>query len=389
MADPWLVTPGERAKHEEQFNTLRPVGGFITGEQAKGFFLQSRLPPPVLGIIWALSDVDGDGKMDLHEFSIACKLINLKLRGFNLPQTLPASLKQSACGGTAVTATHFPGVGTSMGPGTSNVGVVAGVGVAGLTGLDSGLSVTPARAPGPVVSPMVISASVLPPAAPISAPVPVAPVSVPAVPAAAAPPVAAIPPLTAAPSNLTSSMPGTMPRSIPDMTVESTAAAVPGAIPCMVSGVMSGSVAGSMPGIVSGPTAGAGQSSVVPSVPTAVPPAHDPVAVAAGAYVSPVGTSPAAPPPGSIMTGGTTVRPMQPMVSGMAPQMVPAQPLVPAAPSSIAPTSMASTCVASVSMVAPSIASAPLVPAPMVPPIAPVSQAVQPNIAQPVQVGDW
>ena len=52
MADPWVVTPGERTKHEEQFNTIRPANGFITGDQAKGFFLQSRLPPPVLGIIW-------------------------------------------------------------------------------------------------------------------------------------------------------------------------------------------------------------------------------------------------------------------------------------------------------------------------------------------------
>lgn len=111
MADPWIVTPGERVKHEEQFNTLRPAGGFITGEQAKGFFLQSRLPPPVLGIIWALSDVNGDGKMDIHEFSIACKLINLKLRGFNLPQTLPASLKQSACPPSSAGSTPIlPGV---------------------------------------------------------------------------------------------------------------------------------------------------------------------------------------------------------------------------------------------------------------------------------------
>ncbi|XP_042887891.1 intersectin-1-like isoform X5 [Penaeus japonicus] len=111
MADPWIVTPGERVKHEEQFNTLRPAGVFITGEQAKGFFLQSRLPPPVLGIIWALSDVNGDGKMDIHEFSIACKLINLKLRGFNLPQTLPASLKQSACPPSSAGSTPIlPGV---------------------------------------------------------------------------------------------------------------------------------------------------------------------------------------------------------------------------------------------------------------------------------------
>ena len=51
-ADPWMVTPGERAKHEEQFKSLGPNGGFITGEQAKGLFMQSRLPPQVLGVIW-------------------------------------------------------------------------------------------------------------------------------------------------------------------------------------------------------------------------------------------------------------------------------------------------------------------------------------------------
>ena len=44
-----------------------------------------------------LSDMDGDGKMNVHEFSVACKLINLKLRGFNLPKTLPPTLKQTAC----------------------------------------------------------------------------------------------------------------------------------------------------------------------------------------------------------------------------------------------------------------------------------------------------
>ncbi|KAK4319111.1 hypothetical protein Pmani_009944 [Petrolisthes manimaculis] len=151
MADPWMVTPGERTKHDEQFKTLRPVAGFITGDQAKGFFLQSRLPPQVLGIIWALSDVDGDGKMDLHEFSIACKLINLKLRGFNLPPTLPPSLKQSAC-----------------------------VGAGG--------------APAPVV-PVVPVVPVAPvPAAPVPvAPIPAAPVHVAPVPAAPVP--ASVPPM--------------------------------------------------------------------------------------------------------------------------------------------------------------------------------------------------
>jgi len=50
--DPWLVTPVERARHVEQFKSLGPMGGFVTGDQAKGFLLQSQLPPPILGQIW-------------------------------------------------------------------------------------------------------------------------------------------------------------------------------------------------------------------------------------------------------------------------------------------------------------------------------------------------
>lgn len=51
---------------------------------------------PNLSIYYrALSDTDSDGKMDINEFSIACKLINLKLRGFEIPKVLPPILIQS------------------------------------------------------------------------------------------------------------------------------------------------------------------------------------------------------------------------------------------------------------------------------------------------------
>lgn len=47
-----------------------------------------------------MADTDSDGRMDIKEFSMACKLINLKLRGFELPKTLPpvmlASLSSNA-----------------------------------------------------------------------------------------------------------------------------------------------------------------------------------------------------------------------------------------------------------------------------------------------------
>lgn len=42
----------------------------------------------------ALADMNNDGKMDMHEFSIAMKLIKLKLQGHPLPPTLPPSMKQ-------------------------------------------------------------------------------------------------------------------------------------------------------------------------------------------------------------------------------------------------------------------------------------------------------
>ncbi|EAT47411.1 AAEL001473-PA [Aedes aegypti] len=101
-ADPFVITSRERAKYGEQFKSLQPVNGVVTGAQAKGFFLQSQLPPLILGQIWALADTDSDGKMTLGEFSIACKLINLKLRGFEIPKTLPPTLIASltAVGGT-------------------------------------------------------------------------------------------------------------------------------------------------------------------------------------------------------------------------------------------------------------------------------------------------
>lgn len=50
--DPWMIQPRERAKYQEQFDSLRPINGIITGEQAKGLLLRSQLPPVVLGQIW-------------------------------------------------------------------------------------------------------------------------------------------------------------------------------------------------------------------------------------------------------------------------------------------------------------------------------------------------
>lgn len=52
MSDPWAITSRERARYTDQFKSLQPINGIVTGAQAKGLFLQSQLPPLVLGQIW-------------------------------------------------------------------------------------------------------------------------------------------------------------------------------------------------------------------------------------------------------------------------------------------------------------------------------------------------
>ncbi|XP_042181126.1 intersectin-2b [Oncorhynchus tshawytscha] len=90
----WAISPEERNKHDKQFDTLSPTMGYISGERARKFFLQSGLPSSVLAEIWALADMGKDGKMDRLEFSISMKLIKLKLQGTPLLSTLPIIMKQ-------------------------------------------------------------------------------------------------------------------------------------------------------------------------------------------------------------------------------------------------------------------------------------------------------
>ncbi|XP_064191737.1 intersectin-2-like isoform X1 [Anguilla rostrata] len=103
----WTITPEERDKYDKQFDTLSPSQGYVSGDQAHKFFLLSGLPAHVLTKIWALADLNNDGKMDRLEFAIAMKLIKLKLQGQNLPSTLPLIMKQSTTVPSAVPSSHL------------------------------------------------------------------------------------------------------------------------------------------------------------------------------------------------------------------------------------------------------------------------------------------
>ncbi|XP_031554337.1 intersectin-1-like isoform X2 [Actinia tenebrosa] len=101
---PWVISAEERMKHETTFQSLKPMSGFLSGEQAKQFFLKSNLPPIVLGKIWSLSDFDRDGKMTMQEFTVAMHLIQNKLKGIEVPTVLPNTVKM-----TSLPASNQPG----------------------------------------------------------------------------------------------------------------------------------------------------------------------------------------------------------------------------------------------------------------------------------------
>ncbi|KAF9303273.1 hypothetical protein BGZ74_004073 [Mortierella antarctica] len=91
---PWDVTPEEKAKFDRFFEQLDPSGtGFVGGEDASRFFMNSRLPESVLAQIWDLSDITGSGSLSKDEFAVAMLLINRKnASNAPIPNTLPLSM---------------------------------------------------------------------------------------------------------------------------------------------------------------------------------------------------------------------------------------------------------------------------------------------------------
>ncbi|OQR76058.1 intersectin-2-like [Tropilaelaps mercedesae] len=89
--DIWTIPPEMRAKYDAQFEIIQQ-GGAVTGDVAKALFLKSGLPAEVLAKIWALADMDADGRIDKKEFSIALWLIAMKLKGIEVPERLPVSM---------------------------------------------------------------------------------------------------------------------------------------------------------------------------------------------------------------------------------------------------------------------------------------------------------
>jgi len=97
MAGDWRISAEDRVKYDSYFQQCNPIQGYVTGDRARNFFVQSGLPADVLRKIWDLSDLTTDGRLDKREFTIACHLISSQVqKKCPLPPTLPPTLLSDA-----------------------------------------------------------------------------------------------------------------------------------------------------------------------------------------------------------------------------------------------------------------------------------------------------
>ncbi|EIW60637.1 uncharacterized protein TRAVEDRAFT_146188 [Trametes versicolor FP-101664 SS1] len=109
----WDVTPQEKVNADRIFDTLdTSKRGYIEGDVAVPFMLQSKLPEDVLAQVWDLSDLNNDGRLTRDGFAVAMHLIQGKLAGKDVPSSLPVSLVPPAMrgSGSALAAPSQPAV---------------------------------------------------------------------------------------------------------------------------------------------------------------------------------------------------------------------------------------------------------------------------------------
>ncbi|KAF5391940.1 hypothetical protein D9757_001685 [Collybiopsis confluens] len=89
----WDVTGNEKAQSDGYFETLDTTKqGFIEGDIAVPFMLESKLPGEILAQVWDLADLNNDGRLTRDGFAVAMHLIQKKLAGGEIPTSLPPSL---------------------------------------------------------------------------------------------------------------------------------------------------------------------------------------------------------------------------------------------------------------------------------------------------------
>jgi len=88
----WVVTATDKGKYDTLFDSLNPSNGKLPGSKVREVLMNSTLPVETLGKIWELADIDQDGALDRHEFTVAMHLVYKVLDNYPLPISLPPEL---------------------------------------------------------------------------------------------------------------------------------------------------------------------------------------------------------------------------------------------------------------------------------------------------------
>jgi len=95
----WALSKEEKKRYMETF-AMHNAEGFVDGGKAVQLFTMSGLPQKDLAYIWALSDMDRDRQLSQQEFLMAMHLITRRMKGDELPPTIPTALVLSASSDT-------------------------------------------------------------------------------------------------------------------------------------------------------------------------------------------------------------------------------------------------------------------------------------------------
>lgn len=89
----WAIRKESKLKYTQLFNSAdHSRCGSLTGAQARGMMIQSKLPQSALAQIWALSDLNADGRLGCEEFVLAMYLCELGAQGKPIPTKLSPDL---------------------------------------------------------------------------------------------------------------------------------------------------------------------------------------------------------------------------------------------------------------------------------------------------------
>ncbi|KAI9495824.1 P-loop containing nucleoside triphosphate hydrolase protein [Zychaea mexicana] len=88
----WNFSSVDKSSYTSVFQRLHPRDGVVSGANVKPVLTETGLPTDMLAKVWRLADWDGDGYMDIDEFSVAMHLIKALENGAEIPEKLPSTL---------------------------------------------------------------------------------------------------------------------------------------------------------------------------------------------------------------------------------------------------------------------------------------------------------